>query len=499
MTLAARGPTAPTPAARRQRHVRARARAAASAGRAFGDDRGGVGGAAGAPGQTTAAGVATAAVAAGSVVWATGSLLARHPAHPAVVAAALIAAALAAALALGQRAYEGRLQSARDVAYADSRFLNTPAGYALHYKRVDANGGRDVALCVHGFGANTYSWEVGGALELLAGLPSVGSALAYDCPGFGLTERPSTLPGYSLGAYADAGEALLDAEAGEDADASGPRRLILIGHSVGGIVATMLAGRLGPERVRAVVLVAPAILAGRSSRARGREGLLAYCRRRAEEDTTLLAGAFFTAAAAALAATRAAFLLGIRAALRASLLAFALPLRLVLRRLCESKSFWAKGLQSAWYSPIAPTLVDGYARPARVRGWDAGMVMVIAARLLVDTLPSPLDASVDSAAARDDGEGQAGASAEFARNKGDANDLAALGVPVLIVHGAQDRLVPASNSARLVNAAVEGAADERIANVVELVQFDACGHCPQEERALEFAGVVGSFLERCPP
>ena len=128
----------------------------------------------------------------------------------------------------------------------------------------------------------------------------------------------------------------------------------------------------------------------------------------------------------------------------------------------------------AWHSPIPSAQVDGYSRPVRVRGWDSGMVSVVRARALLDTLGGGGDS---------DGEGAPSDEAAL-------QALCAAGVPVLVVHGLQDRLVPVRNSRRLVEGLRGGAA--------RLVEIDGCGHCPQEETAQQFVTEVDRFLrERC--
>lgn len=56
---------------------------------------------------------------------------------------------------------------------------------------------------------------------------------------------------------------------------------------------------------------------------------------------------------------------------------------------------------------------------------------------------------------------------------------------VLIIHGKQDRLVPASNSRRLV---------QMLPNA-KLVELDACGHLPQEEVPHQFVDIMQEFLK----
>jgi pimeloyl-ACP methyl ester carboxylesterase len=139
---------------------------------------------------------------------------------------------------------------ARQLADADSRFVEI-SGLDVHYKA--AGAGQPVLVLLHGFGASTFTWQ-----EVTAPLSEVGTVLAFDRPAFGLTERP--LPGewegdnpYSPENQADLTIALLDQ--------FGIREATLVGHSAGGTVATLTALR-HPQRIAALVLVAPAIYAG---------------------------------------------------------------------------------------------------------------------------------------------------------------------------------------------------------------------------------------------
>lgn len=62
--------------------------------------------------------------------------------------------------------------------------------------------------------------------------------------------------------------------------------------------------------------------------------------------------------------------------------------------------------------------------------------------------------------------------------------VAAHGTPVLIVHGAGDKLIPPSNSFKLA----------RLIKGCRLAVVKKAGHCPQEEEPEVFEGVVSSFL-----
>jgi pimeloyl-ACP methyl ester carboxylesterase len=64
--------------------------------------------------------------------------------------------------------------------------------------------------------------------------------------------------------------------------------------------------------------------------------------------------------------------------------------------------------------------------------------------------------------------------------------ITATGLPVLIIHGESDRLVPASNSLRLA-ALLPGC---------ELALIKECGHMPQEECPRLFTELVADFVDR---
>ncbi len=73
-----------------------------------------------------------------------------------------------------------------------------------------------------------------------------------------------------------------------------------------------------------------------------------------------------------------------------------------------------------------------------------------------------------------------------ARNFATSERLAPISLPTLIIHGGQDKLVPARH-AHLFNDAIQGS---------ELLTLENVGHAPQEEAADESATSVGEFLYR---
>ena len=139
------------------------------------------------------------------------------------------------------------------LAEPDSQFVEVDAtgvgNLSVHYAR--AGAGEPHLILLHGFGGSTFSWR-----EVLGELP--GSAVAFDRPGFGLTERP--LRGawqggnpYSPAAQVDLVVALLN-ELGID-------QAVLVGNSAGGTLALRVAATY-PERVSGLVLADAAVYEG---------------------------------------------------------------------------------------------------------------------------------------------------------------------------------------------------------------------------------------------
>lgn len=140
----------------------------------------------------------------------------------------------------------------REAAGAGARFVEV-GGLSVHVETAAYTGdGADppVIVLLHGFGASTFSWR-----EVIEPVAALGDVVAYDRPAFGFTERPTDWEGENP--YGVPGNlALLDAVLERFADA---RDVILVGHSAGGLIAGEFA-RLHPDRIDALVLVAPAVL-----------------------------------------------------------------------------------------------------------------------------------------------------------------------------------------------------------------------------------------------
>jgi pimeloyl-ACP methyl ester carboxylesterase len=109
--------------------------------------------------------------------------------------------------------------------------------------RESAGKGSETVIFVHGLLASSATWQ-----EVLV-LASAGrAAIAVDLPGFGCSDRPWPFD-YTVAGQAAALLAYFDAR--------GIGRVVLVGNSLGGATAAVIAAE-HPERVAALVLVAPA-------------------------------------------------------------------------------------------------------------------------------------------------------------------------------------------------------------------------------------------------
>jgi hypothetical protein len=113
---------------------------------------------------------------------------------------------------LAEAQEQARLVPASAAADPDSKFASVD-GLDVHYKLSEWDSDSDVSTrivvsCVHGFGANTYSWERATLGPLSKKLNA--TAVAHDAPGFGLTERVGDLKRYTPRTNAAIARAMLD-------------------------------------------------------------------------------------------------------------------------------------------------------------------------------------------------------------------------------------------------------------------------------------------------
>lgn len=278
----------------------------------------------------------------------------------------------------------------------DSRFIEVN-GITVHYKM--AGSGRPALVLLHGFAGSTFSWR-----EVIGPMSEWGTVVAFDRPGFGLTERPMRWTGrspYSPEAQADLTVGLMDA--------LGIERAVLVGNSAGGTTA-LLTALTYPERVEALVLVDPAIFVRGMTPA------------------------------------------WLRLFLNTPQMRHLGPL------LARQIRDWGVDFgRSAWHDPskLTPEIWEGYTKPLRVENWDRALWEVTRA----------------------------------SRPLGLERRLGEVRVPVLVVTGDDDSIIPTEQSIRLAGE-IPGA---------QLVVIPECGHVPQEECPGPFLEAVETFLRNSHP
>eukprot|EP00262_Sarcandra_glabra_P019868 TRINITY_DN7715_c0_g1_i1.p1 TRINITY_DN7715_c0_g1~~TRINITY_DN7715_c0_g1_i1.p1 ORF type:complete len:486 (+),score=51.48 TRINITY_DN7715_c0_g1_i1:309-1766(+) len=329
-------------------------------------------------------------------------------------------------------------------------------------------------ILLHGFGASVFSWDR--VMKPLAQL-SGSKVLAFDRPAFGLTSRLSsferspsgsenTMPlnPYSMAFSMLATLSFIDLLAAEKA--------ILMGHSAGCLVAVNTYFE-APERVAALILVAPAIVAPLFSRKVVREN------QRGKEKMTvdgssnintqenpfarivkILSNFYMYIARVAMRMLKG--MMDMASSLYKNTLSAILrsTFAVTLVRMIMDK-FGIPAIRNAWYdaNKITDQVIHGYTRPLKAKGWDRA--------LLEYTLAMFTDSASESKPPL-------------------SKRLAEISCPVLVITGDTDRLVPSWNAEKL-SRTIPGSQLEVIKN---------CGHLPHEEKVDEFISAVNKFLQR---
>ena len=311
------------------------------------------------------------------------------------------------------RPLEGTFPAAQ-LADPDSQFIDVE-GLRIHYKATGQ--GEPTWILLHGFAASVFSWrEVMGPLAEMGADGAHSTVIAFDRPAFGLTGRPETLRvsrrtvgshtlGVSQNPYTPEAQVritvgLMDAVPCKASP--GIERAILVGHSAGGTVA-MLTALAHPDRVQALVLVAPAIYVG--------GGTPAFLRPLLNTPQMRRIGPLIAR--------------GIRR--------------------------WGTDFaRSAWHDPskISAEVWAGYQKPLQVENWDRALWELTAA----------------------------------SRPAGLADRLDQLTMPVLVIAGDDDRVVPTAQSIRLAR---------ELPNA-RLAVIPDCGHIPHEEQPDLFLQAVSA-------
>ena len=369
----------------------------------------------------------------------------------ATVAVAIAAYAVARAVFV-ERRYAEALVSPREAADADGEFLDVD-GVEVHYKRARRANAKRFIECMHGFGANASSWTTSDTMRRASEALDA-EVVAHDSCGFGLTARPRDVKKYTRASDAKACRAIAR-EVGGDAAA---RSLTLMGHSLGAVGAALAAAQGGVDYV---VLVAPAIIGGKLRK------------NDAGDDAALSLPTFVRVAFAAVGAAAATAAWCLTCAVKPFLI-------LLLRKLVRSKEFWTKGLRAAIdpsrVDAMASDWIDGYRKPSVVRDWDVGMFRVVLASVVAASSPREIWRDAMARA-------RATTQPSTLEREDAVNALVESGAKILIVHGENDVIVPASNSrtlAKLLNC--------------ELRILPKCGHMPHEESPEAFIDVLRDFI-----
>ena len=447
-----------------------------------------------------------------------------------------------------------RLVPAVEARDANSRFADVD-GVSVHHKyfaprktKKEEESGGTLLSCAHGFGANTYSYEMAFVDAVLKKSENVG-VVCYDSVGFGLTERPRTdLMKFTKVFNAKCLKAMAKKYA-SDGDTNNytkkkkKKKVVYVGHSLGAIAATLTTtledGDDDDAKPSALILIAPAFLVKQEKQKKtkkkddntfdGEEGEKSDERRRKEKaapkkkvispDDEFYDEELFNRVV--LSSLKAAW--GCVASLLFNIVAKPL-LYVILRTIVRSKQFWRNGLSKvvakSKASLVDDSWIDGYRRPRVVQNWDLGMINFVSASL--NDLGTDLKAMF-----RRHMRIYADKPTEYdlSMNPMDALRKSAWenNVPILIVHGAEDAIVPASNSVnirnRLLTAPPNARPDDDDDEIpetskkvsqnsppppplqnpsppfVRFVAMERVGHCPHEEDPETFATVALTFLK----
>ena len=283
-----------------------------------------------------------------------------------------------------------------DLADDDSDFVKVN-GLDIHVKT--RGKGEPVFVLLHGFAASLYTWQA-----VMEPLSQLGTVIAYDRPGFGLSERPLTWQRqnpYGLESQVELVMGLLVHY--------GIKRAVLVGSSAGGTVSLKVA-LAHPERVAALVLVDPAVYHSGGA-PRWLQAVLSTPQMR-----------------------------------RLGLLAT----RQILTRGRDL-------IKLAWHNPdlLPPDMMEYYQKPFKVDNWDKA--------LWEFTLAS--------------------------RPLGLTEHLSKISMPILVVTGDDDRIVPTRESIQLAG---------ELPNA-SLRVIKNSGHLPHEEQPKAFMEAISSFIQSIQP
>ena len=463
-----------------------------------------------------------------------------------VVGVVSFALAIAALLVIleKERAERYRLVSAMEARDINSRFADVD-GVSVHHKYFTSSSSKEKAeedddeessgvlfSMAHGFGANTYSYEMAFVDKLLEmenandNNNSVG-IVCHDSVGFGLTERPRTdLIKYTKVFNAKCLKAMARKYAGKGKK---KKKVVYVGHSLGTIAATLTTtleggGDNDTTKPAAIVLIAPAFLVKKEKEQKktldGENEEVAKKKPIPKKKIVTPDDEFYDEELfnrVVLSSLKA--LLGWIKSSLFNLLAKPL-LYVLLRTIVRSKQFWRNGLSNvvakSKASLVDESWIDGYRRPRMVQNWDLGMINFVSASLndlgadlkaifrrhmrIYADKPNEYDVSMNPMDA-------------LKKSAWEKN------IPILIVHGNEDKVVPISNSVNIYNRLITTAPkvekkknemmeipsrasssssssklQQQSPPLTKFVVMENTGHCPHEEDPETLASVVRDFL-----
>lgn len=360
------------------------------------------------------------------------------------------------------------LQIHYKVCQAESEALPDETNSQLPYQKIELG---IPMILLHGFGASLFSWSR--VMKPLAQL-SYSSVLAFDRPAFGLTSRvspfeqlsPSQKDTKRLNPYSTKFSALATLNF---IDFLKSEKAIIFGHSAGANVAVQ-AYFEAPDRVAALILVAPAILAPPFQQKVDTK-IQTTEDKQTQRDTSNsevpanpliricnALSKLYRYIAQAISYVVKRVVDFFKSCYRKALLAFLRStIAVILIRIIIDK-FGERAVKNSWYDlkKITDHDLDGYKKPLRAKGWEKALLEFTAATF------------ADSAS----------------ESKPASARLNEISCPVLILTGDCDRLVPSWNAKRL-SQSIPGSCFQVIKN---------CGHLPHEETPDEFLSAVANFL-----
>ncbi|MED6220273.1 hypothetical protein PIB30_043306 [Stylosanthes scabra] len=327
-------------------------------------------------------------------------------------------------------------------------------------------------ILLHGFGASVFSWEK--VMKPLAEV-SRSKVVAFDRPAFGLTSRISSSSSslealnninnpYSMAFSVLATFSFLDL-----LNASGGGNAILVGHSAGAVAVN--AYFEAPERVTALILVAPAILAPLNYKAVTTPNIIAKQNLLMKHNKMMMLFSKIIKHVAQYVLKP--IIKGITHLFRKFFHAMLLSsLAIMLVRVLVDK-FGAAVVRNSWYDPnqVTEHVLSAYRKPLMTKDCDRALLEYIAALLQADEEPKTKP-SLRQRLHQISCPGK--------------NKKHVTGTSVLIVTGDRDPLVPSWNAERLSHI-IAG-------SYIQVIK--ECGHLPHEEKPHEFVSAVENFLNR---